>query len=113
MIRLMIGVIILLALGIALVPVGVSAKSTGVHQFTHHPIHAGPKRHHRRQNRVILFAPPYYAYDDYGYAETAPPPPPSPPHEKSVSENRHGCESQTYTVPTSTGGESQVTVIRC
>jgi hypothetical protein len=111
MIRLMVigNVLILLGMGSVLAPVEVSAKSAGVHQSAHHPIKVAPTRHHRNVNRFIWFGSRYYGPYDYGQADDVAP----PPREKPVTENRRGCEPQTYSVPSSEGGESQVTILRC
>jgi hypothetical protein len=71
-------------------------------------------RNHRF-HRFYRYAPYYYGY---GYDDYDVPPPPAPaiakaPAEKSTAEIRRGCEPQTYSVPSSSGGESKVTVLRC
>jgi hypothetical protein len=71
-------------------------------------------RHHRYY--------PYVPYYYYGYGSGSDyvidVPPPAPPAAKPVAakpeaETRRGCDSQTYSVPAASGGESQVTVLRC
>ena len=71
-----------------------------------------------RHHRFYPYAPYYY----YGYGSGSDyvidVPPPAPPAAKPVAakpeaETKRGCDSQTYSVPAASGGESQVTVLRC
>lgn len=107
--------VVVLALGSTLAPVAVFANPAGGHS-------ASPTSHVRsfRHDRAHRFAPyvPYYYGYGYGYDTgadyAAPPPPPAKPvAEKPVTESRRGCEPQTYSVPSSEGGESKITILRC
>jgi hypothetical protein len=101
---------VLLAFGSSFAPVAVSANPVGGHSASSKG-HVAPFRH--RAHRYFPYAPYYYGYD-YGADYGAPPLPPAKPvAEKPVTENRRGCESQTYMVPSSEGGESQVMILRC
>lgn len=104
-----------LAFGSVLGPVEAFARSGSGHQIGAHSFNHAVPGHHRHANRFIrpfrrgvLFGPRYY-YDHEPSDDVAPP----SPGEKPVAETRRSCEPQNYTVPTSGGGESQVTIIRC
>lgn len=103
------GIAVVMAICTMFVPGAGAANSRGGHSAN--PTgHAAPYRHHRA-HRFYSYAPYYYGYGyDYG-ADVAPPP--APAAKPAAVEVRRGCESQTYSVPSSSGGESQVTVLRC
>ncbi len=104
----MTGVIALFGVAGALAPVGISAQAAGSHMSTRSPSHAAPVFHHRKNNR-LFWGSGYYPYGPYGDAGDVAP----PPSEKPVAETRGECEPKSYSVPSASGGESQVTIIRC
>jgi hypothetical protein len=86
---------------------GAHAPSGTWHQFYNRNI--------RPFRRGIIFGSGYYGpvYDpgyDYAPGELEVAPPRAP---QAAAEKRRECEPKTYTVPNATGGESQVTVVRC
>ena len=107
------GFFALVGVGCVLVPIGVAARSAGSHAAAHAPFQSAPNWSHRKTHRFIPYGytyyPPYPHYDS-GTADYAVPP---PPKEKPVTEIRHECEPKTYSVPSETGGESKVTIVRC
>ena len=107
------GFFTLLGVGCMLAPVGVAAKSGGPHAVAHAPFPSAQNWHHRRTNRFIPYGYSYYPpypYYDSGESDYAAPP---PPKEKPVAETRRECEPKTYSVPSETGAESKVTIVRC
>lgn len=105
----MAGALALLAIAGMSAPYGIAVLAAGAHMSAHAPSHAPPVFHHRKSNR-LFWSYGYYPYGSYGDADATPPPPPS---EKPVAETRRECEPKSYSVPSSSGGESQVTIIRC
>ena len=106
------GFLALLGVGCVLAPVAVSARSVGSHAAAHPPSSAAQAMHHRFNKRTGFWGYyPYGSYGSYGDGSYAAPPPPST--EKPVAENRRDCEPQIYSVPSSDGGESKVTIVRC
>ena len=103
----------LVGVGCVLAPVDVAARSNGSRASAHAPTQSSPNWHHRRTNRFLPYGysyyPPYPYYDSGESDSTAPP----QPKEKPVAETRRECEPKTYSVPTETGGESKITVVRC
>jgi hypothetical protein len=110
----------LLTFGAFILPDAAIARAAGGHSMGA-PGHAvAPFRHHRPR-RVYPYLPYYggygygYDYEPEIYAPASAPPPPAANSaaEKPAVESRRGCEPQNYTVPSASGGESQVTVLRC
>ena len=94
-----------------------SARSnSGSHSGVHVPAPVtGATRHHHFPNRVvypyrraIILGAPYYQYGNAPVEQVGP-----PVSEQTVVERRRECEPKSYTVPNVSGGESQVTIIRC
>ena len=111
-----IGIAAVLVSGTVLVPADVYARSNSGHAMgAGRSFQAGVSRsfgHARRSfyphRGVIFLAPRYYEYGYVPTEEVAP-----PPIEHAAPEKRRTCEPQIYTVPSASGGESQITVIRC
>ena len=107
------------ALGATLV-IDAAAANSRNGQSANTSRHGAPFHHHRK-HRINPYVPYYYGGYGYGYTyvydvDYGPPPPAQaakPAAPKPAVETRRGCEPQTYSVPGSDGGESQVTVLRC
>ena len=107
------GFFALVGVACVLAPVGVAARSTGSHASAHAPIQGAPNWHHRKANRFVPFGYSYYRpypYYDSGEADNGAP---LLQKVKTVAETRRECEPKTYSVPSETGGESKVTIVRC
>ena len=103
----------LVGVGCVLAPVGVAARSSGSHASAHAPSQGASNWSHRKTSRFIPYGYSYYPrypYYDSGEADNAAP---LQPKEKAVAETRRECEPKTYSVPSETGAESKVTIVRC
>jgi len=102
------------ALTFGVMSVPVSAASTSGHSVSSSG-HGVPFRHHHGR-RFYPYAPYYYYGYGSGYddgTDYAPPPIAKSAPAQPAAEARRGCEPQSYTVPSASGGESQVTILRC
>lgn len=107
------GILTIFGIGCMLAPAAVSARSVGSHAAAHAPTQNAASWHHRRANRFIPFGYTYYPsypYFDSGQTDNAAP---LLPKEKPVAETRRECEPKTYSVPSESGGDSKVTIVRC
>lgn len=107
------GILTVFGIGCILAPITVSARSVSSHAAAHAPTQNAPSWHHRRTNRFIPYGYTYYPsypYFDSGETDNTAP---LLPKEKPVAENRRECEPKTYAVPSESGGESKVTIVRC
>jgi hypothetical protein len=103
-----------LVLGICFAAVDAFARSSsghwsGAHSFSQTgPTHRPFPHRILPFRRAVILGPAYYQ-PGYAPADDLAP----PPSEHAIAERRRECEPKTYTVPNASGGESQVTIVRC
>jgi hypothetical protein len=97
--------VIAFGIGSMFAPAGSVAKSADAH---------APSHHHNKFVSFSFFGVPYYYDNAYapGLSENVAAPV-LPPKEQPAVEVRRECEPKTYSVPSESGGDSKVTIIRC